>query len=178
MAFCREGYERHDQIHQFFLLGAKQGSSWGESEQESDQGWCRAANTTRGRTERPQPDGTKIVPLQSLAVALGHVWLCNLLSPTAARQKLQGLLKEGNHFPNLPAKPVTRVTCRLRFPALPVVQRWACPWYSFSINVSGLHGFGKIFPVMLSDPLYSEFRRIKSYLLINLWCDGITKQVN
>lgn len=120
----------------------------------------------------------KLVPLQSLAVALSHAWLCNPLSRTAARQTLQGLLKEGNHFPNLPAKPVTGVTCQLRFPALPMVQWWACPWYSFGINLSELHGFGKIFPVMLSDPLYSEFQRIKSYLLTNLWCDGITKQVN
>lgn len=64
----------------------------------------------------------KLVPLQSLAVALSHAWLCNPLSPTAVRQTLQGLLKEGNHFPNLPAKPVTGVTCQLRFPALPMVQ--------------------------------------------------------
>lgn len=78
-----------------------------------------------------------------------------------------GSLREGSCSPKSPANP-RRDTRPLSCPALPGVQQRAQPQQAFSINVSGLHGFGKILPIRLSHPFLSEFLRIKPYLLINL----------
>lgn len=129
---------------------------------------ARLSNTTRGRNQETSTRrDKKLVPLQSCAVALGYLWLCNPLSPAAGRQKLQGPLEEGHRFPVVPASSVTAATRWLRCFALPVVRWGACPWHSSAVNISALHGSGETFPVILSDPLCLELLGIELYLLIN-----------
>lgn len=80
MAFGREGSKMQDQIHTFFLLGVH-----GEPPEDNPSRREARADAKLQKQEldgRPQPDGIvgqKLVLLLSLAVALGHSWLCSQL---------------------------------------------------------------------------------------------------
>ena len=69
-------------------------------------------NATRDRNWETSTQGDKkVVPLQVHRSGTRPGMALQPPSPTAVRQALQGLLKEGNHFPDLPAKQELRVGC-------------------------------------------------------------------
>lgn len=78
MAFGREGSKMQDQIHTFFLLGVH-----GEPPEDNPR---RREARADAKLQKQEVDGRgldlmgqKLVPLLSLAVALGHTWLCSQL---------------------------------------------------------------------------------------------------